>query len=207
MGTKVVATTWEATSRLQELVGRTIEEMAGVARAAVAARRDAVEEDPAMAGGMLSYIYGTRALRQLLRPHGWVLERRDGIESVYCPKRGIRIAFQNADRATAEADPRAVADKGASTARAVHNGNPYLFPEMESEARALATAPLWYLFCAVEDGEARAELSHPIGVENGQFVGFSERIFIIDRAEPIVAEVETSPFDPVSDMDVTVSRR
>ena len=101
--------------------GLTAGELIEVVKRAVAAKASFVLNFPLNAAGQLSYIYGTGALRDMLRLKGWEIDRTGNIEATYNPKTGIKIVFQNADSACEDArDPKAISDKGpAATGRSI----------------------------------------------------------------------------------------
>ena len=70
---------WEVAARLMPF-GVTRAELLEVVRGVVAARADAVDDDPLSAAGQFAYIYGTRYTRALFRSKGYLPYRREGIE-------------------------------------------------------------------------------------------------------------------------------
>src|SRR5579884_3266045 len=94
----VYAEECQATSRLEQL-GAPKSALLEIVRAAVGGRRNCTGYHPLSAGGLLSWIEGTAQLRRIFVPLGWEICRRDNIESVYSQDRGIKIIFQNAERA------------------------------------------------------------------------------------------------------------
>jgi hypothetical protein len=70
----IVSQDYEIESRLNQL-GLSVSELIGVIHQAVAAKANYVLNQPMNAAGQLSYIYGTGALRDLLRSKGWVIDR------------------------------------------------------------------------------------------------------------------------------------
>src|ERR1700729_308201 len=85
---RIVAQDYEVASRLDQL-GLTASELIGVVHQAVAAKAAFVLNQPLNAAGQLSYIYGTGALRDVLRPKGWVIDRTGNIEATFDPKTSI----------------------------------------------------------------------------------------------------------------------
>lgn len=188
----------------------TKDELLRVVHAAVAARNDFLPIDPINAAGQLSYIFGTRALRDLFGPKGWLIDRTDNIESTYSAELGVKIIFQNATCAgDVLRDPRAVSDKGPAAVRAVDLGQYSLFPELEEEERLeaeKADAAIWYLFVAVDGEKVTAELSCPKEIAEKQFRGFHERILVLQAGEwsAMLAPAEESE---LPDFDVEVTRK
>jgi hypothetical protein len=183
---RIFAQDYESGARLDQL-GLTAAELIGVVQEAVAAKANFVLNHPLNAAGQLSYIFGTGALRDALRPKGWQIDRTGNVEATYDPKSGIKIVFQNADSACDDdRDPKAISEKGPAAARAVDIGQGYLFPEYEiqdKEKRKRENASLWYLFVHIDGDDVRAELSFPKRIEDGQFKGFNERIYVIKFGE------------------------
>ncbi|WP_247354319.1 hypothetical protein [Bradyrhizobium sp. 160] len=208
---RILERDYEVASRLDQL-GLSASELISVVQQAVAAKANFVLNHPLNAAGQLSYIYGTGAVREVLRLKGWQIDRTDNIEATYNPETGMKIVFQNADSACDDGrDPKAISDKGPAASRAVDGGQMFLFPEYaeeEREALRRKNAALWYLFVYINGDDVRAELSFPKRIEDGQFKGFNERIYIIRRGEwasmiPGVAVGE----GPAQDFEINVTRR
>ncbi|MGY0570677.1 hypothetical protein ACTGJ9_006140 [Bradyrhizobium sp. RDM12] len=208
---RIVEQDYEVASRLDQL-GLSASELISVVQQAVAAKANFVLNHPLNAAGQLSYIYGTGALREVLRPKGWQIDRADNIEATYNPGTGMKIVFQNADSACDDdRDPKGISDKGPAASRAVDLGQMNLFEDFEREAQeklTQANAALWYLFVYINGDDVRAELSFPKRIEEGQFKGFNERIYLIRRGEwssmtPMVTVDEA----PAQDFEINVTRR
>lgn len=134
---------------------------------------------------MLSYMYGTRSLRLLFLRKGWIVDRRENIESILDAQTGMRIVFQNVDQACSEfIIPQAVSGKGPAADRLINKDQPSLFsaadlPEAVIPLSARKQNDLVWYFCMSFEGDAvAAELSLPISVSGTNFSGFYERIFI-----------------------------
>jgi hypothetical protein len=179
-----------------------------VVEAAVGGRRNATAFHPISAGGLLSWIQGTGQLRRVFLPHGWEACRRDNIESIFNPEAGIKVVFQNAERAGDRlADPLATSRKGAGSARAVELGQYELWPEVKAQEVAEMTATTWVLFVYAYGDDVRAELSCPIAINEEQFEGFHERILLVEKgdwggAAPLVKDDE-----PPAEYVVPVTRK
>lgn len=205
---RIVKEEWDVEARLDALFGASKAELVEVALAAVGGRRDAVDDDPITAAGTFSYIFGTRALRRLFRAKEWKRNRSGGVESVFAPDRGVKIVFQNADLAAEERrDPKAISDKGNATERAVRLGQGNLFPEIEEEEIKEATASVWYFFVSCEDDDIRAELSYPRSIVDGQFLGFHERIFIINKGDLTEPNFDAGGGEPPQEFDFEITRK
>jgi hypothetical protein len=208
---RVVSQDYEVESRLSRL-GLTASELIGVVHQAVAAKAAFVLNHPLNAAGQLSYIYGTGALRDTLRAKGWEIDRTGNIESTYNPTTGMKIVFQNADSACDYSrDPKALSDKGPAASKAVNLGQYSLFPEYEKEdeeKRKKENAALWYLFVYINGDDVRAELSFPKRIEDGQFKGFNERIYIIKPGEwaSMMPKADDNE-PPAQDFEINVTRK
>lgn len=206
----VLAEEFEVVPRLEEL-GTTKDELLDVVRAAVGARRNAVAFHPASAAGLLSWIEGTGHLRRVFCRKGWEICRRDNIESVYNPSLGLKIIFQNAERAGDPIfDPLAANKKGAASARAVELSQIELFPEhkLEKEREAAELiAKTWILFVQADGDTVRAELSFPMAITDDQYAGFHERILLVQAGEWDAPTTLSDDGEPPADYEVTVSRK
>jgi hypothetical protein len=193
---------WESEPRLKEVFGVTRKELWPVLFAAVAARADFQPHHPANAAGLLSYIYGTGALRDVFcgKNAGWEVNRSKNIESVYHPASKMMIIFQNVDTACGIRVPRPISSKGPANAEAV-NGQGELFPDLADQG---PNSSVWY-FCVGQDDTA--ELLRPKAIADGQFKGHNERIWIVKPEE--WADVDTSGFgaEAAADFDVEVTRK
>jgi len=180
-----------------------------IALKAAAARNESVSFDPVNAPGQLSYIYGTRALREELVPSGeWVPNRASNIESVFNSSLGIKIVFQNVDIACAMQCPKAISAKGQASKKLVDRASYSLFPELDRDFDCEVNASVWY-FCVSASGErVRAELSRPKSIRDsdGQFDDFYERVFVLSRDAELVDSneiVDTAEFDDGLDIQIT----
>jgi len=203
----VLAEDYEVVPRLAQL-GLRRDLLLDVVRAAVGGRRSSTGFHPLSAGGLLSWIEGTAHIRRVFVPQGWEICRRDNIESIFHPEYGIKVVFQNAERAGDPLfDPIAVSRKGAGSARAIELGQGELWPELREKEVAEVTAPTWVLFVFAAGDDVRSELSCPMAINDDQFDGFHERILLVqkgdwDSTEPFIDEDE-----PPAEYDVSVSRK
>jgi hypothetical protein len=208
---RIVSQDYEVGSRLDQL-GLSASDLVGVVHQAVAAKANFVLNHPLNAAGQLSYIYGTGALRDALRTKGWEIDRTGNIEATYNPQTGMKIVFQNADGACEDdRDPKAISDKGTAAIKAVDVGQASLFPEFDiedQEKRKRESAALWYLFVYINGDDVRAELSFPKRIEDKQFKGFNERIYIIKPGEWASMMPKTDDSEPpAQDFEVNVTRK
>jgi len=205
--TKIFKEDWEVDSRLN-IFGVTKAELMNVVHVAVGARADAVPHDPVTAPGTLSYIYGTRGIRDVFAPKGWIPDCTEGIESIYDPKIGTKVIFQNTDTACDVYHPKAISGKGMASERVIMLATKYLWPEMDEEAQKRLNGPVWY-FCLFANGDdVRAELSRPLAIKGGQFSEFIERIFILKHGEwnPITPS-KMDDYPLFQDFDIPVTRK
>ncbi len=214
---KIYEQPYEVRSRLSDL-GLVQGELNRVAEMALMARNESTDNDPISAGGLFSYIYGNRAIREILRPQGWEIDRTDNIEATYNPKTGIKIIFQNVDvAAVVWRAPRAISGKGRGAERLVLNASGYLFPEYEEEERqrietlSRRLGSVWFLCVSVREiegeQELRAELSNPRPFEGGQFGEFNERIFILSGGGFDDPADDERVDGPDEDFEIEISRK
>jgi hypothetical protein len=189
----------------------TREELFRVVELAVGGRADAVPNDPVTAGGLFSYIFGTRGIREVFLPKGWIKDSTKNIESVIHPRSGIKLIFQNVDLACDEIRfPKAISGKGIASEQLIDVSIAFLFKELEKEHQERLNKTVWF-FCVSAIGEdVRAELSLPLGIEGRQFSGFTERIFILKDGDwrPTVIESPKADFSSMSqDYPISISRK
>lgn len=203
----VLAEDYEVVPRLAQL-GLRRDLLLDVVRAATGARRSATGYHPLGAGGLLSWIEGTGQLRRIFMPAGWDACRRDNIESIYNSELGIKLVFQNADKAgDVLRDPIAASKKGAGSARAVELGQYELWPEDRARQIDEANATTWVLFVYADRDDVRAELSCPIAINDEQFDGFHERIILIAKGGWDATELLIDSEEPPAEYEVAVSRK
>jgi hypothetical protein len=193
--------------------GVTRDELIEVVRGVVAARADAVENDPATAEGLLAYIFGTRLIRSVLRSKGWHLHRENNIESVLHPDKPLKVIYQSVDLAASRAHrPQAVSGKGSGSDLIIARGQGDLFSEEDiKKAHAARFDPVdqgaWYFCISVHGDDVRAELSLPSGIENGNFKGFIERIFILRDGEWPDLSIKPDRSDDAVEFEPVVTRK
>lgn len=200
-----------AEQRLQDF-GLSTDQIKSIRDAARAATEDASPLMPLNAPGTLGYIHGVEALRGEVFDGIWQIDRTLGIEAVVRQDLGIRIGYQNVERAcdpVLKPMPRSAkgpgVEKMCSFPLFEHFGI-----ELDTDADRLPREDLkdplgdqftTYFVMVGEDGSV--EVSSPI-VSNKRFSGFRERIFIdfpVDEWEEKI-DPETGPVD---DFDVIVS--
>ncbi|WP_449246473.1 hypothetical protein [Desulfarculus baarsii] len=207
--TKIFKLDYEVASRLS-FFGVSRDELMRVVESAVGGRADAVPNDPLTAAGLFSYIYGTRGLREVFLPKGWYIDRTKNIESVIHPESGIKIIFQNVDLACNEGSPpKALSGKGMASEEIIDISTGFLFQEMEKDRQKHLNRTVWFFCVSVKGEDIMAELSLPLGIKEGQFSEFAERIFVLTRGEwgPAIPTSKTDESPETQDYDVPVSRK
>jgi hypothetical protein len=201
---------WEIEPRLLPFKA-TRAELVEVARAVAGARADIVDNDPLTAEGQFAYIFGTRLTRALWRRKGWLLHRAENIESVRHPKLDWLVTYQSVDLAASLLhEPRAISGKGAGADRFIDAAQGDLFESEESMRRSVfkpENLGAWFYCVSVDGDDVRAELSRPIGVGNGNFDGFIERIFIIREGEWPKLSVMPLPQGGATEFEPIVTRK
>ncbi len=177
----VVRAEWQVDQGLRA-IGLTREIVRQIAYAAAGARADAMEVDPSCAPGMLSYIFGVRHIRLLLKPLGWRISRVGNVESTVNDAIGVQLCFQNVDIACGADDPEAISGKGAAARQLVKSGQGELFPVAPRKPIAAigSTPTVWVLCVSADEYSVRAEVSCPEAFEGNQFDGFVHRLCVID---------------------------
>jgi cytochrome c553 len=203
---KIVQEDWEVDSRLVKF-GVTRDELILIVEAAVSARADAVPHDPNNAGGLFSWIYGTRTLRDVFAAKGWLADNTKNVPSIHDPKTGTKIIFQNTDSACDDCHPKAVAGKGMASEEIVSLSTAYLFADMEERRQKKLNGTVWFLCVYANGDDVRAELSLPKGIKGRQFSGFIERIFVLKHGEWPPAPTKKSQDTEVQDFDIPVTRK
>jgi hypothetical protein len=209
---RIYAEDWEVAARLQPF-GVTREELIRVVQEVVAARADAVDDDPLGAAGQFAYIYGTRHLRGLLRPKKWLRYREENIEAVRHPDRNLKIVYQSVDFAALRShEPRAVSGKGAGADRVIDSAQGRLFTDDEldrlnpSTIKAINTG-IWFFCVSVDGDNICAELSLPHSIGGRNFRRFLERIFIVKSGEwPSLKVVPGTP-DDIFEVEPKITRK
>ena len=182
-----------------------------IAFSAASARADSLAVDPTNAPGLLSYIYGVRALRLQLLKNGWRQSRENNIESTVNDELGVQLCFQNVDTACSESkNPHAISGKGPGSRRLVAAGQGDLFndiPGIEKNSRLGETPTVWVL-CVASDGYSiKAEVSCPTSFEGTQFENFHSRIFVINEDFNSVEPSDLHEYDYADDIEVKISRK
>lgn len=189
----------------------TKEALRDVALEAAAQRNNATLLHPINAGGMFSYMWGTKALRQALLPKGWKIDRTNGVEAVSHKTKNLTLVFQNVDVACGENAPLALSSKGEGSKSLVENNHPYLFDYMQREDDEKANKNVWFFCVSFHGDEIKAELSLPESIEKGQFGEFIERIFVISDDDWLASERidhnADQHLDETEDFDIKITRK
>ena len=203
--------------RLSEL-GLSRDELIEVVMAAVTARKSCTGNDPLSAPGWMSWKEGSRRLREMLLPKGFLRSNDDGVPWVIDPKSGARFCVVNTNDGTGllEREPQQSSKKGPATNRAVSRNSAPLFEAMglkepaveASTVRQPFTQQAWYLCVYCEGDVIRAELSLPVSMSDGYFERFQERIFILGPNDgQLVVRREERPSPDGGEFDIPVSRK
>ncbi|WP_455269276.1 hypothetical protein [Rhizobium herbae] len=191
--------------------GLTIQQMLAIRDSARAAADDASPLMPLNAPGTLAYIHGVGALRGQILDSEWVIDRTLGVEAVINHGVGIRIGYQNVDRACdPNFPPMPRSEKGNGVARLCrlplfeHFGV-VLDSEIDRLPSENAQDPhgdqvSTYFAMVGEDGSV--ELSSPI-IASKRYADFVERIFIDRPDEEWQTRLEPNT-DPIDDFEVPV---
>lgn len=185
---RIYSEDWEVASRLKPF-GVTRDDLMKIVQSVVAARADAVDDDPLTASGQFAYIYGTRALRAVFRQKKYTVARDQNVEAVRHPSLSLKIVYQSVDVAASEFhSPRAISGKGSGADRMIDSAQGSLFSRAALEAANVVNVKevhsgVWFFCVSVDGDDVRAELSLPVSIKGGNFGGFIERIFIVGPGE------------------------
>jgi hypothetical protein len=179
-----------------------------------AARASCTDNDPGIFPGFVAWAKTVTALRDLLVPHGWQKERRNGLETVVAPDGLVAIAVVTGDDSTGHAggEMRTKHARGPATLAAIEGNQLLLFAEIEPaprapHRRARPVAPsTWLLVIARKPDAVHCELALPTSIgEDNRIVEWAERLML----EPIAldAQAEIRPPEDEDDIEVEVTRR
>lgn len=177
-----------------------------------AAADDASPLMPLNAQGTLAYIHGVEALRGQILDSDWTIDRTLGVEAIINHELGIRIGYQNVDKACDPIfKPMPRSAKGAATERMCTAPLfDYYGMALDADKDRLPRDDVkdphseqvtTYFVMVGEDGSV--ELSSPI-IQNQRFADFSERIFIDRPEENWDTQLEPDSA-PAEDFDVPVT--
>lgn len=185
----------------------------------VAARADEVDDDPLGTAGQFAHIFGTRHVRGLFKPAGWVKHREENVETVLHEATRRRVVYKSVDVAGRIGhSPKSVRDIGPGARRLVDAAQGSLFSDEDLPEQVRAPEgeqpTLWYFCVSVEENEAGerivgAELSLPYPFKGDNFAGFLEQIIIRENG-PWGGLVLVDPAEDAGDaveFEPTVSRK
>jgi len=205
----------EANNRLNEL-GLSEKDLHDIAMAMVGAKQGSTKNDVAGAGGLRSWMDGTRRAREILTLQGWKRDRTAQVESVANKELGIRLIVCNTDANTGLPNciPQNSSKKGNGTQSNVNCNQQNFFSQLgyDNHASAGGEFVTWYLCVYSSKETMRSELSCPTVMANGYFVEFSERIILSggndDFNQPKTGRKPiTPPSTPVQEYDIPVVRK
>lgn len=107
MPVAIFKTPVEVVGRLSDL-GVTQEQLLEIVHAMVGAKAACTDNDPPSAPGWSSWRHGIRRSREVLRPHGWLIDDGDQLSCIVNHSLGMRITVANTDDATGIGSPEAV---------------------------------------------------------------------------------------------------
>ena len=140
---------------------------------ALAAYNQATPNDAANAAGSYAYFAAVRAMRDILCPKGWGIERKHNLEFIKYPEGTYNLITSSGDRNTGikNGTPKTMNSKGSETQRVVDTNATQLFFSWWPNAEALvlqkdaSSVPTWFLLYHIDvTKEVRMELSLPIKV-------------------------------------------
>ena len=207
--TTVYENPYEISGKLSEFKV-TIKELQEVARAAIFARNEATSLHPSNAPGTYSYMAGVAALRMIfIGKDGWEIYRCKGVEGIVNRELGTLILFQNVDFACGRHDPTPITEKGEGVIQLVDNPSDFLWDHMTEEDRNLENRHVWFFCVSSREDEAKAELSRPRAIKNGNFGTLAERIFVIQDRDwsPTPTNNTNENFDDDEDLEVSVTKK
>lgn len=174
-----------------------------VVRVGVSAGADATPFHAANAAGTLAYHLGTWALRDKFVGGDWVLDRKNGIESIKNETTKVKIVFQNVDVAASDTKkPKPRSNKGPGSEEAC-SANLFDIPLPEYAPRQDDEYALYYLMA---DERGAAELTRPV-VKNDTFSAYVERIYLSDGSDFELTEDDFNNDDAIDEFDPQVARK
>ncbi len=203
----IISSQSEIQTRLNAF-GLTKSELQQIAIKAITAKNGATTDHPPHAGGYFAYAEGTRALREttLCKP-GWEKDNTEGIASVINKELNIKIIYQNVDLSCSAIPPKAISGKGNASKRIVDNGTMDCWEDLKNQFLVKEQYEVWYLCVSSNEDEIRCELSRPFSIEQKQFEGFIERVYIFteDDFELITDEFDFD--DNENDFNISITKK
>jgi hypothetical protein len=213
--TIVRTASWDVAQRLADF-GITRDQILEVVRACVSGAGNVTENDPPGTHGWETYRFGVRRLREMLRPDGWERDNTDGLATIVSDQLSMRIAVANTDNATGIPDrlPQNRNKKGPTAERAAATNHALLpgvaWPlavKRQTGAVSVTEQITWHLCIYVDGDDVRAELSLLDEIESGFFIGWQERIIILQPGDWETVDLPTSDDDFGPELDIDVQPR
>lgn len=206
-----------------EAIGLSPEMVLEIVMAMAGAKADTTENDPPGSAGWSAWRMGVRRSREVTMHSkvfpGWARDEEGQVSSVINRKLGIRLLVANTGDGTGINDqdryPQNRSKKGGATDRLIQvnqgvfefmeDANVIAFPRSSDSAQGIAS---WYVCVFAEQGDIRAEVSCPIGIEGGFFTGFHKRIIILGGDGTGIDPAKmTKPEVGVVEFDIPVARK
>ena len=111
--TKILGEPWDVDRRIAEM-GLSMDGLTNSVRAARTASGNATALHPSNAAGTFGYHEGVASLRQEFIGDEWVIDRKDGVDTIRNDQKGLKIGFCNVDRACGDKAPKPRSDAVAS---------------------------------------------------------------------------------------------
>ena len=175
-----------------------MEQIAEIARKAIAQKFNAVSNHPLNSPGTFAYHEGVRSMRDVIADG--VIWRKlvdQGIEYIENTNRNIRVIYQNVDYAcNSSHDPQPTSKRGGKAKRDAISSNQM---SLSGLSKDFSPCNVWVICVSENNGVIDCELSLPTKVtKNGYFTQFSERIFILQNSE---VEFQTDSTADVEEYD------
>lgn len=171
-------------SRVEQLLGITVDHLGRVTQAAASGRNSTTEMHPRSSPG--GYMYGEATAqfrRETVGVTGWEFDESGGQPRTFNHERRISVIVRSGDEFTGMdtgRDPRTKHTAGRET-RAKVSVNQLVAFDLGAVEAAEEAAPLhtWVLLLGVVDGEVRAELSRPQDIDGaGHISAWTERVLL-----------------------------
>ena len=184
---RIIRESWAVESRLREVFDAKKSDFLPIIREVVGAKADYVaENDPINAQGQFMYIHGVRNTRAFFRSKGFFAVRDRNVELVRHPERKLLVGYQTVDLAAVEDHhPQAISGKGSGSRHVMDSAQMSLF-SIEGFGGVDQSPPptrvgLWYICVSANGDDVRAEISLFKTIEDGNFAGYYERIFLLEE--------------------------
>ncbi len=194
-------------TRLQQL-GLTIGSLQEAVQQGYLARTALTANHPRIFFGYAMWAQTVAALRDNLRPDGWLKSDQNNYELTINENADLAIAVTTGDEGTglAHLNPSNKCPKGTNTADAIAANNQVdLFAEFLPPIEEKIGFTTWVLLIHLAPEEVRAELSLPSVITNGKIKAWKERIILpsLPREDDVI-EVRTSD---LPEIDVPIRRK